>query len=84
MKEAVFNSYVGKVTSIFNISQKELFSKSKKRVLVDARHLLYYLALRDQCRYVTSKTICPPMDMMLVIQQSSTASLKSKTRSSKM
>lgn len=54
MKEAVFNSYVRKVTSIFNISQEELFSKSKKRVLVDARHLLYYLCAKRpmQIRYI--------------------------------
>jgi len=54
MKEAVFNSYLGKVTSIFNISQKELFSKSKKGVLVDARHLLYYLCAKSpmQIRYI--------------------------------
>ena len=54
MKEAVFNSYVGKVTSTFNISQEELFSKSKRRVLVDAHHLLYYLCSKRpmQIRYI--------------------------------
>jgi chromosomal replication initiator protein len=43
MKEDVFNQYVDRVTDLFGIEKEELFSKSKKRNLVDARQLLYYL-----------------------------------------
>ena len=43
MKEDVFNQYVDRVTNLFGIEKEELFSKSKKRNLVDARQLLYYL-----------------------------------------
>jgi chromosomal replication initiation ATPase DnaA len=43
MKTDIFNQYVDKVTSRFNLSKEELFSKSKKRECVDARHMLYYL-----------------------------------------
>jgi chromosomal replication initiator protein len=43
MKENVFNQYVDKVINLFGISRDDLFSKSKKRNLVDARQLLYYL-----------------------------------------
>jgi len=41
MKQDVFNSYVDKIISKFGITREELFSKSKRRELVDARHILY-------------------------------------------
>lgn len=43
MKEDVFKQYVERVISLFNISREDFFSKSKKRELVDARQLVYYL-----------------------------------------
>jgi chromosomal replication initiation ATPase DnaA len=43
MKSDVFNQYVERVTDLFNIRKDDLFSKSKKREFVDARHLIYYL-----------------------------------------
>lgn len=43
MKSDVFYQYVERVTDLFNISKEDLFSKSKKREFVDARHLVYYL-----------------------------------------
>ena len=43
MKSDVFNQYVDRVSELYNIEKKDLFSKSKKRELVDARHLIYYL-----------------------------------------
>lgn len=43
MKEDVFNQYVDRVLDLFNITKEEFFSKSKKRNLVDARQLVYYL-----------------------------------------
>ncbi len=43
MKHDVFNQYVERVADLFNISKEDIFSKSKKREFVDARHLVYYL-----------------------------------------
>jgi chromosomal replication initiator protein len=50
MKQDVFNQYVDKITNLFTISKDELFSKSKKREFVDARHLLYYLCSKRPMR----------------------------------
>ena len=55
MKEDVFNQYVDKVVEIFNIKRKILFSKSKKRHVVDARQMLYYLCYNRQMQFVTIK-----------------------------
>jgi len=43
MKEDVFNQYVERVIDLFNITKEEFFSKTKKRNIVDARQLVYYL-----------------------------------------
>ena len=43
MKEDVFNAYVEKVLDLFKITKEELFRKDKRRDLVDARQLLYFL-----------------------------------------
>lgn len=50
MKQDVFNQYVERIADLFNISKEEFFSKSKKRELVDARHLLYYLCSQRPMR----------------------------------
>jgi chromosomal replication initiation ATPase DnaA len=46
MKQDVFNQYVERVADLFSVSREEIFSKSKKRELVDARHLVYYLCAK--------------------------------------
>jgi len=46
MKQDIFNQYVNKVVSLFNIKKDDLFSKSKKREIVDARQLVYYLCAK--------------------------------------
>jgi chromosomal replication initiation ATPase DnaA len=46
MKQEIFNQYVDRVVDLFGITKQELFSKNKKRGIVDARHLLYYLCYR--------------------------------------
>jgi chromosomal replication initiation ATPase DnaA len=46
MKQDVFNQYADKIVGMFDITKEELFSKSKKREIVDARHLLYYLCYK--------------------------------------
>tara|TARA_B100000780_G_C20921731_1_gene367198 strand:+ start:53 stop:349 length:297 start_codon:yes stop_codon:yes gene_type:complete len=43
MKKKIFNQYVDKVCYIFGIEKETLFTKTKRRDVVDARHLLYYL-----------------------------------------
>lgn len=42
MKAKIFNQYATKVAKLFDISEEELFTKSKRRDIVDARQLLYY------------------------------------------
>ena len=46
MKEDVFNQYVERVLSLFNITNDEFFSKSRKRNFVVARHLVFFLCSR--------------------------------------
>ena len=46
MKQDVFNQYANKVSSLFGIKKEDLFVKSKKREVVDARQLLYYLCIK--------------------------------------
>lgn len=43
MKREIFNKYVKSIINRFGITEEELFSKTKKRELVDARQMLYYL-----------------------------------------
>jgi len=43
MKQEIFNKYVEKVSSMYRISKEDMFSKTKQREMVDARHLLYFL-----------------------------------------
>tara|TARA_R110000868_G_scaffold800_3_gene5892 strand:+ start:4612 stop:4914 length:303 start_codon:yes stop_codon:yes gene_type:complete len=43
MKQGIFYQYVERITDLFQIKSEDLFSKNKRRDLVDARHLLYYL-----------------------------------------
>jgi len=54
MKKGIFNEYVDRVLRTFGIEKEELFTKSKRRDLVDARHLLYYLCYHRpmQIRYI--------------------------------
>tara|TARA_R110002153_G_scaffold29906_2_gene91758 strand:- start:617 stop:910 length:294 start_codon:yes stop_codon:yes gene_type:complete len=53
MKEEIFNKYVTEVADIFKIEEEEVFDKSKKRTLSDARHLLYYVCSQRHMRLVT-------------------------------
>ena len=43
MKEPIFKEYASKVAELYGVSHDELFSKTKTRAVVDARHLLYYV-----------------------------------------
>lgn len=46
MKSDIFYQYTDRVTDLFRISREDLFSKTKRRDLVDARYLLYYLCYK--------------------------------------
>jgi|TARA_R100000935_G_scaffold10727_2_gene21423 chromosomal replication initiation ATPase DnaA len=52
MKLDIFNKYVDEVCNLFNIDEETLFIKSKRRDIVDARHLLYYLCYTRPMRIV--------------------------------
>ena len=43
MKNKIFNIYADKVCKLFGIQSETLFTKTKRRDIVDARHLLYYV-----------------------------------------
>jgi chromosomal replication initiation ATPase DnaA len=53
MKEDVFNQYVVRVLDLYSITKEELFTKSKKRYIVDARQLLYYLCFNRNMKLIT-------------------------------
>lgn len=50
MKQDIFTQYAELVCDVFEISEADLFKKSKKRDLVDARQLLYYLCHKRPLR----------------------------------
>lgn len=52
MKEDVFNQYVDRVLDLYSITKEELFTKSKKRYIVDARQLLYYLCFKRHIKLI--------------------------------
>lgn len=52
MKEDVFNQYVERVADLYSITKEELFTKSKKRYIVDARQLLYYLCFNRHMKLI--------------------------------
>ena len=43
MKREVFNKYAEEIAKKFNLSHEDMFSPSRKRDRVDARHMLYHL-----------------------------------------
>lgn len=46
MKHTIFNQYVSKISDLFRLDSELLFSKTKKREIVEARYLLYYLCAK--------------------------------------
>jgi len=43
IKEKVFNTYVNTVSRKLDVPREEIFTNTKKRKVVDARQLIYYL-----------------------------------------
>lgn len=46
MKHTIFNQYVDKISDLFRLEPDLLFSKTKRRDVVEARYLLYYLCAK--------------------------------------
>ena len=42
MKKQAFNNYVDVIANTFDMKRKAIFTKSKLRGIVDARHMQYY------------------------------------------
>ena len=53
MKREVFNKLVDNICKICEITKDQLFSKSKIRKSVDARHLLYHTCKQRNMKLVT-------------------------------
>lgn len=54
MKEEIFEQYVDRVVDLFKITREDFFKKSKKRNLVDARHLVYYLCSERNIKQIST------------------------------
>lgn len=52
MKEEIFNRYVDKVCEAFAITKEMIFTKTKKRRIVDARQMLYLLCRNRRIRVI--------------------------------
>lgn len=55
MKKEIFNQYTLEVVKLFDMDRDNLFVKNKKRLITDARNLLYYLCSIRPMRLVTIK-----------------------------
>lgn len=53
MKRDFFNRYTDEILNLFRLNRNDLFVKNKKRDVVDARNLLYYMCTTRQMRVVT-------------------------------
>ena len=52
MKAEIFNTYATAIAEEFNITEEDLFTKSKRRQIVDARYLLYFACFNRPMRVV--------------------------------
>jgi chromosomal replication initiation ATPase DnaA len=52
MKKDLLEQYTSRILSLFRITKDEFFSKTKKKELVDARQLLYFMAKDRQVNVV--------------------------------
>tara|TARA_R110000868_G_scaffold69854_3_gene205845 strand:- start:242 stop:544 length:303 start_codon:yes stop_codon:yes gene_type:complete len=43
MKHDIFNQYVAKIAKLYRVDESEMFVRSRKQEMVDARHMLFYL-----------------------------------------
>ena len=52
MKQDIFDKYVERICKRYNITPEQLFTKTKKANIVDARHLLYYVCYNRPMRLI--------------------------------
>lgn len=52
MKRDAFYRYVDNIVRALDVDRELMFSKTKRRDIVDARHLLYYVCFRRMIRVV--------------------------------
>lgn len=45
MKQDIFNQYVSKIAKLYRVEESEMFVRSRKQEMVDARHMLFYLCV---------------------------------------
>ena len=69
MKKQIFNQYAQKIADLFGIDKQELFVKSKKRDLVDARHLLYYLCFHRPMQLVSIQNFMEDLTSVLTLSK---------------
>lgn len=50
MHYPIFSEYASKVSKVFSLSPNELFTKNRRRDIVDARQLLYFLCSKTPIR----------------------------------
>ena len=50
MKREIFNKYTEQVNEVFRLEDNTIFKKTKKRDIVDARNMLYFLCSRRPMR----------------------------------
>ena len=50
IRQKIFDGYTEKVCKLFDIGKEQLFQKCKKREVVDARHMLYFLCAKRGMR----------------------------------
>jgi hypothetical protein len=50
MKHKIFDKYLADILKVFRIEEKDFFTPTKSRDIVDAKQLLYYMCSRRQMR----------------------------------
>lgn len=50
MKHKIFDKYLADILKVFRIDEKDFFSPTKNRSIVDAKQLLYYMCSKRQMR----------------------------------
>lgn len=69
MKHEIFNQYVAKIAKLYRVEENELFVRSRKQEMVDARHMLFYLCVTRPIPAYSIKAYMA--ERGLAIQQSS-------------
>ncbi len=52
MKKQIFKSYAKKISELYDVDLSSIFKKNKKRAVVDARQMLYYLCFKRNMKIV--------------------------------